>query len=250
MITIFGDSHAYSSFIGLYKVDERMVAIHSQPSMTMHRVGRDNELLHCSSTPIIQHNYKITKMQNSTNTGLKSTFVFLYGEVDCRCHIQKQIDLGRDEDDIIKTLVEKYFQTIANNISKSEIQESNRMMSPFIFRVALREVKSEKPSFSVIVVGITPPLSKMEYETIHGPITHEFPFVGTDECRVRYTRKMNDCIKKMCSEYGYYFFGGEDVYGFYTDPNGCLKFELSDSNVHIGQNGFFLSKFTEFLKEI
>jgi hypothetical protein len=220
MITIFGDSHAHSSFNGLDKVVERMVEIHSQPSITMHRVGRDNELLYCSSTPIIQHNYK--------NTGcLKSTFVFLYGEVDCRCHIQRQIDLGYQEDDIIDILVKNYFQTITNKFAPLE-----------------------KQSLNVIVVGITPPLSKMEYETIHGPITHEFPFVGTDDCRVRYTIKMNNCIEKMCGEYGYYFFGGEDVYGFYTNPNGCLKFELSDSNVHIQQNDFFLSKFTECYKKI
>ena len=47
---------------------------------------------------------------------------------------------------------------------------------------------------------------------IYGPILHDFLFVGSDACRVRYT---------------------------------LLKHELSDSIVHLGDNAIFLEKFIE-----
>jgi hypothetical protein len=111
----------------------------------MFRIGRDNM--------IINHNPQEV-------TG-KDTVLLVYGEVDCRCHIQRQIDAGREEDDVICELITNYFRTIRNNIH---------------------------PQAKVVIVSIIPPTKQNELESLHGPITHAFPFVGTDEARSRYTK--------------------------------------------------------------
>ena len=101
--------------------------------------------------------------------------ILSYGEIDCRCHIQRQINMGRDEDDIINELVDNYFLTIRNHIGKGKI----------------------------IIVGVIPPTKQNDYERIHGPVLHEFPFVGTDADRVRYTNKVNHKLEEYSVKNNY-----------------------------------------------
>lgn len=67
----------------------------------MYRIGRDNNII----------NYRNEQTKDDI-------IILVYGEVDCRCHVQRQIDMGRNEDDIINELVHNYFITIKNNITK------------------------------------------------------------------------------------------------------------------------------------
>jgi hypothetical protein len=170
----------------------------------MFRIGRDNTIINF----------------NSDDHDDNSIICLVYGEVDCRCHIQRQIDLGRTEDSVINDLVSNYFRTISNS------------------------VKSHK---TIIVVGVIPQTKQRDLESIHGPITHEFPFVGKDEDRVRYTRKVNLCIKELCDLVGYRYF---DPYSHYSRDDGTLKFELSDTTGHLGDNSVFLNKFVDLYKSI
>ena len=197
MIHIYGDSHADRSFRNL-KLPHKN---YFMPSITMFRIGRDNA--------IINFNNKI----HDEN----SIICISYGEVDCRCHIRRQIDLGRDEDDVIRGLVSDYFKTLANNIK--------------IYK-------------NVIIVGVIPPRSQSKFERIHGRITHEFPFVGTDQDRVRYTQKVNRLLEEQCTLQGYVYF---NPYQHYADIDGTLKESMSDKNVHLGDNSFFMEKFMELL---
>lgn len=139
--------------------------------------------------------------------------VLSYGEVDCRCHIQKQINTGRNEDDVINELVDTYFQTIRNNIPETR---------------------------KIIIVGVIPPTKQYDFEKLHGPILHQFPFVGTDQDRVRYTWKVNKRLKEHSIAHNYIYF---NPYAFYTRDDGTLKYELSDKNVHLGDNSHFLKEF-------
>jgi hypothetical protein len=185
MIYIYGDSHAEFSFKGL-TIPHRNCR---EYSITMFRVGRDN----C----IINYN------QNEVTS--EDIVCLVYGEVDCRCHIQRQINLGKNEDAVISELLHKYFNTIKNNI---------------------------KTYKKIVVTSVIPPTCQSVYETRHGPITHAYPFVGSDEDRVRFRTKMNNLMETLCAEYGYIYF---NPYDFYTNTNGTLKDELSDTNVHIGK---------------
>ena len=129
------------------------------------------------------------------------------GEVDCRCHVKKQVDLGRIENDVIKSLVEDYFKTIKNNIN----------------------------NIKVIIFGVIPPIKKYEYEKLNGPITHEYPFLGTDEDRVRITNYMNMLLEQYAINNNYYYFY---PYDSYKNNNGTLNFELSDKICHINDNTY------------
>ena len=96
----------------------------------------------------------------------------------------------------------------------------------------------------IIIVAVVPPTEILQYESVNGPITHEYPFVGTDSERVGYTERMNALLQHKCSEYRYIFF---DSFEHYKNENGCLKRDLSDSNVHVGDTTLLLQKFDELL---
>lgn len=195
MIFIYGDSHANTNFKNL-----NLPFVNKfEKSITMFRIGRDNIIINFNNQ---EHNED-------------SILCFNYGEVDCRCHIQRQINLGKNENDIIYELVDKYFNTINNNINKYS---------------------------KIIIVAIIPPTKQMAYESLYGQITHEFPFVGSDEERVSYTIKMNNLLKEYCNKYNFIYF---DPFDYYKSYNGLLNFELSDNNIHLGDNSFFLEKFIE-----
>ncbi len=200
MLYFYGDSHANFSFKGLNIQHINRY----EPSITMFRIGRDNIII----------NYDHTVHDNN------SVISIGYGEVDCRCHIQRQINLGHSEDNVINSLVNNYFKTISNNINRNK---------------------------AVIIIGIVPPVNQAEYEALNGPITHEFPIVGSDENRVRFTNKMNNKIKTLCQDHGYIYF---NPYDYYTREDGTLKFELSDKNVHIGDTTHVIEEFTKLYNSI
>ena len=75
---------------------------------------------------------------NSINYNNKeNTFIICFGEVDCRCHIGKQILLGRKLESICEELVSGYINTI-----KEVICEYSK----------------------IIICSITPPMKKELYE--------------------------------------------------------------------------------------
>ena len=170
----------------------------------MFRIGRDGI--------IINFNKNIQK---------GDIIILSYGEVDCRCHIQRQVNFGMKEDDVIHQLVSNYFKTIKNIDATIDA--------------------------TIIIVGVIPPTKQYDYEIIHGPILHEFPFVGSDEDRVRYTKKVNKLLEEFSIMNNYIYF---NPYYYYERPDGTLKHELSDSIVHLGNNSFFLEKFNELYTNV
>jgi RimJ/RimL family protein N-acetyltransferase len=201
MIYIYGDSHAHNSFRNLKLNYTNLHCV----SITMFLIGRDNNIV----------NFNIDNIQSN------DIIIFVYGEVDCRCHIQRQIDLGRNEDDVINELVSNYFTTLKNNLINIDAK--------------------------IIIVGVIPPTKRNDYEIINGPIMHDFPFIGSDENRVRYTKKVNKLLEELSINYNYIYF---NPYSYYERPDGTLKYELSDNVVHLGDNSFFLDKFTELYNKI
>lgn len=198
MIYIYGDSHANRSFKNI----KLPVTDRHCNSITMFRIGRDNLIINF----------------NKNEKMIETDIIMLsYGEIDCRCHIQRQVNAGRNEDDVIHELVHKYFQTIQNNVVQT---------------------------CKIIIIGIIPTTKQCEHEALYGPITHEFPFVGTDEYRVRYTNKVNNKLEEYAHANNYVYF---NPYAYYARPDGTLKFELSDTYGHLRDNSYFLEKFYECL---
>lgn len=191
MIYIYGDSHGVFSFKNL-KLDN---SNRSRFSITMFRIGRDNTIVNLDKT---------------TKFNMEDVIVLSYGEIDCRCHIQKQINLGRNEEDVIDELVVNYFRTIRNDVI----------------------------NVKTVIVGVIPP-KKIESTMLDDPSV-EYPFVGTNEDRVRYTMKVNKKLEELANSHNYIYF---NPYSYYTRLDGTLKDELSDSNVHLGDNSYFLDQF-------
>lgn len=198
---IFGDSHAEYSFAGMPDS-----ANHARGSMTMHRVGRDG---------LDAVNFKT----NGVNDG---NIVFLiFGEVDCRCHIHRQVNLGRKYEDILEELVENYFRTIRKNaVLYSEL--------------------------NIVIVSVVPPVTMVDYHNSNPPLDseHPFPFIGSDARRVEITRDMNARLKTKAESFNYYFL---DINGYYSRPDGTLKFELSDGRCHIKDNAYVIARAQELI---
>ena len=205
MIHIFGDSHGLNTLKNLNTFIPNYNK--SAVSITMHRIGRDNIIINF----------------DKNNIKPNDIICLLYGEVDCRCHVKKQINLGRQENEVIESLVCDYFKTIKNNINT--IHNSD--------------------SIKVIIFGVIPTTRQHELEKVNGPITHEFPFVGTDEERVRFSNYMNILLKKYAIDNNYYYFYH---YEYCTNDDGTLKFELSDTIGHLNDNTVILNKFNDFYK--
>ena len=196
MIYVFGDSHARFNIKNFEMKHENL----SENSITMFRIGRDKHIINFS------------KSYNNPD----NIFIFFYGEVDCRCHVYKQIQLGRNLNEIVEELVSKYFDTIKNNV--------------LLYK-------------KIIIGSITPTMCKEKYESKHGPITHEFPFMGTDFERMLYTHLCNDKLREYCCKYNYTFL---DIYDYYSD-NGVLHYDKSDSLCHIIDNKYIHDKLLDIL---
>jgi hypothetical protein len=141
------------------------------------------------------------------------SIVFCFGEIDCRCHIHKHITDTITYQDIINNIVDNYFEAIELNVSTSQIKLKN-----------------------ICVYNVVPPIQK--YNTIENT---EYPFLGTDEERKKYTLYFNKKLKKKCIENNYIYF---DIYDKYIDENGFLKKELSDNTVHIN-NSLYINNFIQ-----
>ena len=200
MIYIYGDSHSNYSFKNLSLPHRNFY----KNSITMFRIGRDSHII----------NFDKENIAKDTNTN--NLIILSYGEIDCRCHIHRQVNLQRDEDDIIYELVNNYIKAIHNN--------------------------TEGIDANVLIVGVIPPTKKSDYENLHGRITHKFPFIGSDEDRVRYTQKINKLLEELSNKNDFNYF---NPYHHYTRDDGTLKYELSDNVVHIGDNTYFLEQFIE-----
>jgi len=201
MIHIYGDSHAHDNFKNLKLPYNDL----HRGGTTMFRIGRDNIIINFN--------------RNMIKTG--DILVIVYGEVDCRCHIQRQVDLGKNEDDVINELVNKYFNTIKNNTINLDVK--------------------------IIIVAVIPPVERNDYERINGRLLSDTPFVGSDENRVIYTNKVNKLLEQLSNKHNYIFF---NPYSYYTREDGTLKFELSDNICHLGDNSFFLEKFVELTNSL
>lgn len=186
-IVIYGNSHAHWLFNGLQRTHLNLWEF----SVTMHRIGRDG----------------VINGFSQAHLGPNRTFCLVYGEVDVRCHIGKQVS-ERQIDEICETLVSAYLQTIKATITDYK---------------------------AIVVVGVPPPVDPADHVHEHG-----LPFVGTNEERVAYTRTVNDLLRKGCAEHGYRFCS---PFESYTRADGCLDYSFSDECIHIRKNGAFLEAF-------
>lgn len=157
--------------------------IHHLGPVTMHRFGLSN------FTGLNIPNLDLFKNQ---------ILIFVFGEIDLRCHIGKQRDLNeRNLDEIIETLAVNYINAIFLN----QIRYMPRLS---------------------IVYSVTQPT-----DICFNP---DFPFYGGIEERVMISRKLNAKLAELCTVVNIEFL---DVYDEYANPDGTLNVNYSDDCVHI-----------------
>ena len=145
------------------------------------------------------------------------TAVFIFGEIDVRCHIAKQADQqGVSVDAIIESLATRYGDMIVRN------RELYKKCTCIVMEVMQPSDQAFNPSY---------------------------PRCGTLEERVVVTRQLNARLKAACGERGILFF---EIHDLLADPYGILIAELSDTNVHVSMNHNYLvkQKLVTFLESV
>lgn len=146
--------------------------------------------------PMLMHTFGQAKSVIVSELPKDAIICFCWGEIDCRCHVHKYPPYEKTIDE----LVENYLAAIAENAKTHK--------NIWVFNVVpppRRDGAQENPSF---------------------------PFLGTDEERLKYVRYMNQCLRIGCQEKGYLFV---DIYNQYADKDGFLRPEMSDGHVHIAE---------------
>lgn len=195
-VHVFGDSHSKKGFSTI-----KGCKVHRLGPITMHRIGRDSLSF-----------LDVAKFDVKEN----DTAVFVFGEIDVRCHIGKQRDLkGRDLDDIIDTLVKRYLATILEN-------------------------RNAYASLHCVVFAVIPPTN--------GAYNPKFPIHGTLEDRISITKKLNAKLAEECAKNDVALI---NVYDDFATPRGDLLPHLSDGTVHIEPkyNGPIRTQLSNLLKK-
>jgi hypothetical protein len=194
----------YKKYNKIYCIgDSHANTLHGAPNITsiafgpntMHHIGKhgvENMLNYLYNTK------EVIKEELFSENGL---LILAYGEIDVRCHIDKQIvEKQREEDEVIKTLVDSY-------INQLKLIPTNMGVLSVVPPIKFFSVDSSKIEFNIT-----------------------YPFVGPDLDRNRYTQKLNEYLHQRCIEENIIYI---DVYNPYKDEEGFLIKELSDGNVHI-----------------
>lgn len=191
MITIhtIGDSHSYAGWQDIRR-DDMQIWIHHLGAVT------------CSSFGI-----KKFELYNIQEANIKEGEVvcFVFGEIDCRTHLHKHIEMYQL---LIDRIIENYFSAIKLNVDQYK-------------------------NLTVLVQSVTPPARKDTYLTDHIreiEIQYGTPTLGEDSERKIFAQYMNEKIKEYCEIYNYSYL---NTYDKYCDAEGYLNPELSDGNVHI-----------------
>jgi hypothetical protein len=133
------------------------------------------------------------------------TIIFCFGEIDCRCHVNKFITDKKSFEMIIDNIVENYVDAIIT---------------------CTRDLMNCK----ICVYNIVPPVKKTE--TKENPL---YPFIGSDAERKTYVEYFNMRLREVCRCKNIYFI---DVYEKYCDDDGFLNKCYSDGHVHIKDGNF------------
>lgn len=199
-IHVFGDSHASYCFTNeqpLQLIEQSIYhhqlangyifpiqfIIHWFKEVTMHRVGRDG--------------FKCINLRNE-KVPEKSIVVFVFGEIDIRCHLGKQADRQQKPIDFIVTdVVERYINTIKLNCDLYK-------------------------ALTIVICGPMPPANYT--------FNAQFYPYGTLEERIAITLLMRQKLISSCKQNNFLYL---DVYDLYCTLKGDLSTEMYDGIVHV-----------------
>ena len=194
--TSIGDSHcACTYYAGYSKV------VHLGP-ITMHRIGRDSDLVGLIVKNILQLDYgtsvpkfivdKLSRLLCSQNV------VLFFGEIDCRAHIGRHINPDCPYTAICERLVTSYLQSVmAASLSH--------------------------PNVNFMTTTVVPPT------LFRGD--PQMPTVGSLDERVEYTRYLNKCLIGMQEKNN--IVNIDYTKNIPVDHQGVMLSEFHDGTVHL-----------------
>lgn len=204
----FGDSHLLFSL----SVQQRYFGhVYNQPTPAITRTvsNGDKLMLYLQwMGPKTLHGINKIGFHSITNYELAQTMdalLFSFGEIDVRCHIEKQsLKQNRSIDDILEELT------------------NNTMLNLINLRTALSPYKGPFLIFSIL-----PPVENPTGDSAC------FPRHGTLETRVYITRQMNSLLRQKAALHNQYNIHILDLHALFTQENGTLKTEISDNLHHL-----------------
>lgn len=137
-------------------------------------------------------------------------WIYCFGEIDVRCHIHKQVTVyNRDIDEIISTLVDKYFDFILST------------------------------NANIAVCGVVPTakITGQEHKLMD-TINSKYPFVGSDYDRKIYTQKLNGYIMHKCLKENKIYI---DMYADYH-MDGFLNPDLAGDLIHVSNKKYIADR--------
>jgi hypothetical protein len=204
---VIGDSHIFNCFTPPELLAQRANVLWPRPArsantrvppllfahhaggVTMHRAGRDGVLAEFA------RDYRVRD---------GDTVVWVFGEIDVRCHIVRQHEfLGRDPDEIVTTLVRNFV---------------GRMV----------ELRASYPRLSHVVFAPIPPLDNPDYQS------DRFPVHGSIAQRIAARQALVSQLRETCRPVGIPIL---DIASQFATVRGDLEWDKSDSFCHLA-HGF------------
>ena len=178
-----GDSHS-----GIFSKSKHFTKQFWLGGVTMNRIGRDHlNFKSIDVCPIEPVHYSIP------NDGV---LLVTFGEIDVRNHIHKQVELGRDINEICNTLVMNYIRCIIMN----------------------RDLNGYK---NIAILAVNPPRRGDD---------PSIEMKGTDDQRKSYQVLLNLYLAHYCKETSLYLL---DLTSYYSDSDGFLDASKRDPTVHL-----------------
>ena len=177
-----GDSHS-----GVFSKSKYFTKQFWLGGLTMNRIGREIiDFKSIDACPIEPVHYSIP------NDGI---ILVSFGEIDVRNHIHKQVELGRDINEICNTLVANYIRCIIYN----------------------RELNG----YNIAILAINPPRRNDD---------PSIEMKGNDDQRKSYQVLLNLYLYHYCKDNSLYFL---DLTSYYSDKDGFLDKNKRDDTVHL-----------------
>ena len=207
MIYVYGDSHA-RQFVG-----EGQKIILSN-SFTMHKLASGETFI--GQWTYDEDGLASVYLRDKPKGFPRRPAAIVFGEPDVRFAIWKQVEAGRDEIEIMETLVGQYIDYMS------------------------------RLGGEIILSSITPASDWKKMDGIDGfPGWQEgfWPRKGPLERRIFWTKYMNGLLKKS----GFTFV---DVHDYYADENGQLRYDITHDGIHIcpSKNKYIVEELRRMLK--
>lgn len=191
-IHVFGDSHAWFCFTEQTKIVDKEFFIFEGVPFYIHWLGP--RTIHGIGTHGLQR-LAIQQYGVSEN----DTVVFVFGEIDVRCHLIKQHEMRRkDIRTLLHTLVGNYCKTIAAH-------------------------RSLYKNLTCVVCSVVPP-------TDNGLDNEKFPRYGSLRQRIMVTQQLNALLQEYCMYNGFLFL---DIYAELATTCGDFDITKKDGVVHV-----------------